>query len=133
MALELIGTLIKTMPEVTGNGRNGQWVKQEFVLETQDTYPKKVCMSAWGEKVNDLKQYSLGDVLKVSLNLESREYNERWYTEARAWKFELADGATASTPGERPASSAASAPSSATANPLPPVTSFSEEGDDLPF
>lgn len=130
MALELVGTLIKVMPEVTGNGRNGQWVKQEFVIETQDTYPKKICMSVWGEKVNDLKQYTLGDNVKVSINLESREYNDRWYTEARAWKLELADSGGATMPTSQPSSSAASSAPSST---LPPMTSFSEESDDLPF
>ena len=58
MALELTGTLIKILPEVTGAGKNGSWVKQEFVLETADQYPKKVCLSLWGDKVSDLKKYA---------------------------------------------------------------------------
>jgi hypothetical protein len=89
MALEITGKLFKILPEQTGSGKNGNWVKQEFVIETQEQYPKKVCCSAWGDKAATLKGLKPGDMLKVSVNLESREYNERWYTEARAWKIDV--------------------------------------------
>ena len=88
MALELTGKLIKVLAPQTGTGKNGNWVKQDFIIETIEQYPKKVAMSAWGDKAEDIKKYGLGDVLRVSINLESREYNERWYTEARAWRIE---------------------------------------------
>ena len=88
MALELEGRLIKILPQQTGAGKNGTWVKQDFVVETADQYPKKICFSAWGDKAADLARYNTGASLKVAFNLESREYNEKWYTEARAWKIE---------------------------------------------
>ena len=90
MALEIIGRIVKVLPAQTGTGKNGNWVKQEFVIETSEQYPKKICCSAWGDKADALKNYSDGDVVKVSFNLESREYNERWYTDVRAWKIESA-------------------------------------------
>ncbi len=138
MALDLTGTLIKVLPEVTGAGKNGtNWVKQEFVLETEDQFPKKVCMSLWGDKVNEIKKYALGDKLTASLNLESREYNERWYTEARAWRLELAGsggGSTQATPNYTQNQPVNAAPKEVVAtSPLPPsMQSFSED-DDLPF
>jgi len=88
MALELTGKLVKVLAPQTGTGKNGNWIKQDFIIETIEQYPKKVAMSAWGDKAEDIKKYGLGDVLRVSINLESREYNERWYTEARAWRIE---------------------------------------------
>src|ERR1700761_3302582 len=88
MALELTGKLIKILAPQTGTGKNGNWVKQEFIVETMDQYPKKVCISAWGDKVDDIKKHNLGDLLRLSVNLESREFNERWYTDIRAWKIE---------------------------------------------
>ncbi|HEX8545689.1 MAG TPA: DUF3127 domain-containing protein [Cytophagaceae bacterium] len=119
MALELEGRLVKVLPQQTGAGKNGTWVKQDFVVETSDQYPKKICFSAWGDKAADLSRYKTGDVLKVAFNLESREYNEKWYTEARAWKI---DGNVA---GETQKASA-SAPTES--------TFFSDEEDnDLPF
>ena len=135
MALDVTGTLIKVLPEVTGAGKNGNWIKQEFVLETADQYPKKVCLSLWGEKVNDLKKYALGDNLTASINLESREYNERWYTEARAWRLELAGNSNAGNePNYAQNQSVTSLPKEQVASsPLPAaMQSFSEE-DDLPF
>lgn len=131
MALELTGKLVKTLPEVTGQGKNGSWNKQEFVIETIDQFPKKVCLSAWGDKANDLKQFTVGDTLKVTFNVESREWNDRWFTEARAWRIELVEGdairsesPVAAPRAERPASQSA---------PSPFGMSFEEETNDLPF
>jgi hypothetical protein len=91
MAMELKGKVIQLLQPQTGMGKKGQWKKQEFIVETQAQYPKKVCLSAWGDKID---QYSLsvGDMVNVSVDLESREYNGRWYTEARAWKLEKDGG-----------------------------------------
>ncbi len=136
MALELVGKLVKILPEVTGQGKNGTWMKQEFIVETFDQYPKKVCLTAWGDKVTDLKQYAPGDTLKLSLNLESREYNDRWYTEARAWRIETGDEASANAPqaAAAPRSAPASAPRSTPATTPPYGMTFDENAtNDLPF
>jgi hypothetical protein len=132
MALDLTGTLIKVLPEVTGAGKNGSWVKQEFVLETADQYPKKVCLSLWGDKVGELKKYALGDNLTASINLESREYNERWYTEARAWRLELAGSSNSNS--ENHTQGVSSMPKEQIAStPLPAAMQSFSEDDDLPF
>jgi len=83
--------VLQLLPQQSGMGKKGPWKKQEFILETQSQYPKKVCLSIWGDKVD---QYNVqpGDELTVSVDLESREYNGRWYTEARAWKIEKSGG-----------------------------------------
>ncbi len=137
MALELVGKLIKVLPEVTGQGKNGPWNKQEFVIETLDSqYPKKVCMTAWGEKANDLKQFADGDTLKATFSAESREYNDRWYTELRAFRLELAEGeagpSAAPAPRQAPTQQARPAgqsqPAAMTFN-----SAFDEESNDLPF
>jgi hypothetical protein len=98
MALDITGKIVKIMPEQTGAGKKGTWVKQEFVIETTEQYPKKICCSVWGDKVESLRSFSMGDSIKVSFNLESREYNERWYTDVRAWKIESAEGGSTSSP-----------------------------------
>jgi hypothetical protein len=85
--MEVKGKVVQLLPLQTGTGKKGAWKKQEFILETQSQYPKKVCLSIWGDKID---QYSLqpGDDITVAVDLESREYNGRWYTEARAWKID---------------------------------------------
>lgn len=145
MALEITGKLVRVMNPVTGEGRNGGWTKQEFVIETFDQYPKKVCMSLWGDKVSSLRTFQIGDDVKASINIESREYNERWYTEVRAWRLEAfvpgavsaqqpyAQGAPVSAPG--PSYNAPQgAPSFQPAAPQGENDFFkSDESDDLPF
>ena len=135
MALELVGKLIKTLPEVTGQSQKGTWQKQEFVVETMDQFPKKVCVSLWGDKVNDLKQYAPGDMLKLSLNLESREYNDRWYTEARVWRIEAADAEGGAPAGGSQSAPAASRPARAAQPASVPFNSaFDDDSSgDLPF
>jgi hypothetical protein len=86
MAMEVKGKVIQLLTPQTGQGKKGTWRKQEFILETQSQYPKKVCLSLWGDKIDQFK-VSTGDVVTASVELESREYNSRWYTEARAWKI----------------------------------------------
>jgi hypothetical protein len=138
MALELVGKLHKLLPEVSGQGRNGVWKKQEFVIETNDQqFPKMVCLSIWGDKTDDLKQFALGDTLKVTFNVESREYNERWYTEARAWRIEL-DNGSGGTPAPASAPARSSAPQAQPAtrtgsSPMPFSSNFDDETNDLPF
>ena len=72
--MEIKGKIIEILPLKTGQSANGEWRKQEFILETESNYPKKICFMAWGEKIDEfaIKQ---SETLKVSVDLESREYN----------------------------------------------------------
>lgn len=89
--MEISGVIINLLPLQSGQGKNGTWKKQEFILETPGQYPKKVCMNLWGEKVDEIK-ISVGDKITASINIESREYNGRWYTDVRAWKIQKESG-----------------------------------------
>jgi len=91
MALELTGKLILLLPEQHGTGKNGPWVKQDFVIETDEQYPKKICFSAWGDKAQQVSALQQGNQVKVFFNAESREFNGKWYTDLRIWKLEQAD------------------------------------------
>ena len=84
--MEILGKIIELLPEKSGQSANGEWRKQEYVLETEAQYPKKICFMAWGDKIDqfEIKQ---GERLTVSVDLESREYNGRWYTDVKAWKI----------------------------------------------
>jgi hypothetical protein len=86
--MEISGKLVEKLPLQSGQGRNGQWVKQEFILETQDQYPRKVCIALWGDKARDIDSVAIGDGLKASINVESREFNGKWYTDVKAWRIE---------------------------------------------
>ena len=86
LVLEISGKIIELLPEKSGQSANGEWRKREYVLETEAQYPKKICFMAWGDKIDqfEIKQ---GERVTVSVDLESREYNGRWYTDVKAWKI----------------------------------------------
>lgn len=89
--MEITGTVVSLLPMQSGQGKNGTWKKQEFIIETPGQYPKKVCLSLWGEKVDETR-LNVGEKITASINIESREYNGRWYTDVRAWKIAKGNG-----------------------------------------
>ena len=138
MALEIEGTLAQKLPVQSGSSARGPWTKQEFILEFPDgNFTAKACFLAWGqEKVQDLGKYQVGDKVKVSFNLKSREYNGRWYNDLQIWKIAPA-GAQPTAPAQ-PAPQArpvAQAPAyqQAPAPTLEDMPADSEGAEDLPF
>lgn len=89
--MELEGKIIQVNQLQSGQGKNGTWKKQEYIVETKSQYPKKVCVTVWGDKVDQFSLNQNEDV-KLSIELESREFNGRWYTDVRAWKAEKTGG-----------------------------------------
>lgn len=87
--MQLIAKLTQVLPLQTGTGKNGEWRKQDIIVETEGQYPKKICVSIWGDKIN-AKQLVVGNKLKIDFDVESREYNSRWYTDVKAWRVEVA-------------------------------------------
>ncbi len=89
MALEIIGKVHQILPQQSGVGKNGAWSKREFVVETLEQFPRKVCISVWGDKSDTLEQqHPVGSIVKAGINIESREYNGKWYTDVRAWRID---------------------------------------------
>ncbi len=118
--MEISGKIIQALPEQSGNGRNGVWKKKDYILETEGNYPKKVCLTVWGDKIDQFNMQE-GDQVNAGIEIESREYNGKWYTDVKAWKVDKAQGGNASNPNQPGAK--------------PDVSTFSEDsGDDvLPF
>lgn len=119
--MDVKGRIIQLLPMQTGAGKNGQWRKQEFIVETEGKYPKKVCLSAWGDKIDQFG-LAVGQQVSASVELESREYNNRWYTEARAWKVDKSG-----------ASSGENYPTPPPAYDTFDAAPASQSSDDLPF
>lgn len=127
--MEISGKIIVALPEVSGTSKAGNaWKKREYVLETQETYPKKVHFDFFGDRA-DQYPLNVGDDITLSFDIESREYQGRWYTSIRGWKAEKQGAA------QQPADIA-----SAGIHDLPPIPSVpdplsggSAAIDDLPF
>ena len=89
--MEVTGKLIQKLPVQSGVSSSGNnWSKAEFVIETVEQYPKKVCANLWGDRARALDQFQEGSLITVSFDLESREFNGNWYTDVKAWKVEAA-------------------------------------------
>ena len=145
MALELEGTLRQKLGEQSGSSARGAWVKQEFLLEYPDgNFTAQVCLTAFGQdKVQELQKYQVGDRVKVSFNLRSREFNGRWYTDISIWRIAPAGAAAPQAAASQPQAPAyqpaAPAYQSAPAAPQAPAYDTPAPsiddmpGDDLPF
>ena len=146
--MELIGKIIQILPLQEGVSKAGNpWKKQEYILETLGTqYPRKVCFNLFGDNVDKFPM-QVGQDVTVSIDIESREFNGRWYTDVRAWNVlngvQLA-GAPAPGFAAAPAQPVAPAPApgfaSAPAQPAPPAApaqptavAAPTAADDLPF
>jgi hypothetical protein len=155
--MEVTGKIILALKEIGGESKatGRPWKKREYVLETFESYPKKIFFDFFGDKAD---QYPLqqNDTIRLSFDIESREYNGRWYTSIRGWKAEKIDesqaAAVASSNGGFPDPSAApsfpqpaaapgygSAPASQPFAPAPSANNFptppvaDNATDDLPF
>ena len=110
--MELQGQVIQELEPVTGQGQNGDWKKQTFILQTTGQYPKKVAFEVFNDKI----QVQVGTNVTVGVNPESREYNSRWYTSLTAWNIKVESQRAIPQP-----------------PPSPEYIQPDEEGDDLPF
>ena len=95
--MEINGKIIELLPEKSGESAKGPWRKQEYILETEGQYPKKVCFMAWSDKIDEFAIRE-GESLVVTVDIESREYNGRWYTDVKAWKVTRAGADAHDTP-----------------------------------
>jgi len=130
--MEIVGKIIQVLPIQEGVGKNGNpWKVQGYVLETQEQYPRKVQFEIFGEDRIKNNPCNIDDVVTVSFDIESREFNGRWYTSIRAWKVQqgVVEAAAEAQPVQ---------PAQPVAAPVANVETFDEaagagEGTDLPF
>lgn len=87
MDLQITGRVIKILEMQSGTGKNGEWRKRDFIIETGGQYPKQVCITQWGDSI-DQPSVQEGEEITASIDIQSREYNGRWYTDVKAWKVE---------------------------------------------
>ena len=122
--MELSGKVIAVLEARSGVSKTGNpWKVQEYVIETHDQYPRRMCFDVFGE--DKINQFNIqpGEELNVSFDIDAREWQGRWFNSIRAWKVECA--AT-----QQPA------PADVPFPPMPdaPVDfSAGDEKDDLPF
>lgn len=98
--MEIEGKVIQILPLKQGVSKStgNPWAIQSFIIETYDQYPRKVYIEQFGENTIKNNPVAIDDHVKVSYDLESREFNGRWYTTVRAWKVENTNAAHSQQP-----------------------------------
>lgn len=133
--MELIGKVVRLGNLVSGTSARGPWSKQELIVETDEQFPRQVCVICWTNLVEEAKALAPGQMVKIQISVESREFNGKWYTDVRAWRFDQV-GATAA-PAQPYAQQTQSQPMLHQTPPMPAsMPDFpapASETDDLPF
>lgn len=100
--MELEGKIFSILELTKGASAKGEWKRQNIVIETESDFPKKVCVSLWGAKVDALSGIQIGDKVSMTVDLESREFNGKWYTDVRASRIERVGSLTVKERDEMP-------------------------------
>ena len=130
MDLKIRGKIAAKFDLQSGTSKAGNaWQKQEYLIETLDAYPKKIKFDFFGDRVNQFP-LEVGDLVDLSFDIESREFNGRWYTDIRGWNaIKVEENAAA--PAQPIAAAPAPGPAPAPAAPFESAAQQPE--DDLPF
>lgn len=126
--MEVKGKIIQKFDLQSGTSKAGNpWKKQNYLLETLDSFPRKIYFDFFGDRAD---QYPLevGDMITLSFDIECREYQGRYYTDIRGWKAEKMDDSTGTPAPQPPVNDAPPAPVPAQDN-----TFEQTQEDDLPF
>jgi len=107
--MELTGKITKVLEPQSGTGTKGEWKKQQVIISTGGEHSKDICLTLWNEK--EFNNEVIGATMNASIDISSREYNGRYYTDVKCWKFEIV--------GRKPKTE--------------PLDEDTEETDDLPF
>ena len=123
--MEFEGVVYKIMPPVKGTSARGEWQRQEVIFDLPSEFSRKVCVIFFN-KESEVARLREGATYTVSFNLESREYNGRWYTDVRAWRVQAKEEQQATAP-------ATDLPPLGGEEPTYASSSAAQEVDDLPF
>lgn len=127
--MELAGKVIAVLEPRGGVSKNGnEWKVQEYVIETHDQYPRRMCFDVFG--ADKIQQFNIqvGEELNVFFDIDAREWQGRWFNSIRAWKVERVNAdAQQMPPMDAPFPLLNAAPAA------PVDFSSSDEKDDLPF
>ena len=133
--MEIIGKVVRLGNLTEGTSARGPWRKQELIIETEEQYPRTVCLICWTNQIDEIQKFAPGQTIKAQIEISSREFNGKWYTDVRVWRFDPVGATTAPV----------AAPAQPVQQPMmhqtPPVAAPSQDFypptedsvDDLPF
>ena len=131
--MEINGIVLTVLPKQSYvSKRSGEVIEKFFfVIETEGQYPKKVCFSVMDK--DKWAQWGVHEGMKVSVSfdVESREWNGKWFTDLRCWNLTVNADGNATTTTQAPVNNR---PAAASPQPAPVAAPQAQEAaDDLPF
>ena len=120
--LKIKGEITAILEIQAGTSKAGkEWTKQDFIILSEEKFPKMICFTLFGDKTSLLNGLELNSIIDVHFNLESREFNGKYYHNLNAWKIDVVNN------------------ESTEYSPAPPQAegannqAMSDPADDLPF
>ena len=102
--MEITGKVVRLGTLTEGTSARGPWRKQELIIETEEQFPKTVCLTCWTNQIEEIQKFAPGQTIKAQIDISSREFNGKWYTDVRVWRFDPVGVAAApATPVAAPA------------------------------
>ena len=81
------GQVVSILPEQRFNGKNGEVVKNMFVVQTNDTqYQKKLAFAVFGSDKWEKFGVVNNTNVEVHFDISCRYWNGKWFTELQAWR-----------------------------------------------
>ena len=132
--MEIQGKVVRLGALTEGTSARGAWRKQELIIETIEQYPKQVCLVCWGDRVAEAQNFTPGQTIRAQISIESREFNGKWYTDVRPFRFDL-DTPQQAQPMQQPMMQPQQFATPSYEQNNIPVTDYfqTDNGDDLPF
>ena len=86
--MEIIGKVVRLGNLTEGTSARGPWRKQDLIIETEEQYPRTVCLTCWTNQIEEIQKFAPGQTIKAQIEISSREFNGKWYTDVRVWRFD---------------------------------------------
>ena len=131
--MEITGKVVRLGGLTEGTSARGPWRKQDLIIETDEQYPKTVCLTCWTNQIDEIQKMVPGQLVKAQIDISSREFNGKWYTDVRVWRFEPVGVTTGTQPAQQPVPQAVHQTPPPAGGPEEFFGPDSNNGDDLPF
>ena len=86
--MDFEGKVLEILPPVTGQSARGTWERQTVVFEQPNKQYGKELAVTFMNKAQEVANLRVGENYIVSFDIESRNYQGRWYTDVRAWRVQ---------------------------------------------
>ena len=83
--MEIKGQFSKLIETKTGEGKNGKWEAQTFMIDVQGQYPKKPVFELFNN-ADAIAGLKAGDTITVHFELDSSEWNGKHFAKVKAFK-----------------------------------------------